>query len=698
MPSANTELQEQAIQHALYRLGYANAVNRDVLVFLNQLEKDVVEKLAARLATANLKGVDKGPKTTQRMEETIEEIRNLTTNVYSKTHDHLKREFTDYASAEAKNEANSINRAVKAKVANKLPSPQLLNTIVTERPIHGELLKPFVKRLGAGTADRVEQQIRLGMAAGEGVDKIVARVTGVEGFDRSKNAARAMVRTSVNSISNQARLETWRANSELIKGWQFTATLDSRTTPICASLDGKVFDLDDTAALPPRHPQCRSTTVAVTRSHEELGLKGKKYSAETRASMDGQVAAPTTFERFMKSKGEEFQDKILGATRADLWRRGKLNLNDFVRNYSEVIPLDELRRLHPEAFGAETVAEVVTPAAPARFSPINPAITSDSIPMLPLKEIKKRLSADVAEAARDSRYINRVVVRGLKDTDLGKATVPTGLTDEAASLMYGLKGEVDAISEAFNIPKLRGIRSIPTTTNHVMNMGDGTLGINAVYVNGYTGKVESKASVELAKLTARIEELADILKKGREKYADTDGIDFFNEFAAEYREYRDLAQKQFKLKQKVRKTERVATKATTTWKVGDDPEKRPFTADAYFDDPVDRMRSLLYHETAHHVHDYYKASGYIEKGSDGKLYRTIPRIVLELQERFNKFSGPLRKEALATRSAHFPSKYATTQAVEWWAENFSLYMMGRYDLVEPELIDLIEEMLKRARD
>lgn len=367
--SANQHLYDLNVQHALALLGYSNSVQNDMLGFLNDLEKDVVGKLASRLAVTQTKGFDPGPKSTERLNDTIAEIRTLTTNVYDKSHDYLKTEFTKFAQVEAEGANKRVNTAAKADVATKLPAPARLKAIVTERPIHGELLEPFVKRLGTGTADRVEQQIRLGMANGEGIDKIVARVTGTEGFDRSRNAARAMVRTSVNSISNQTQMETWKANSDVITGWQFLATLDSRTTVICGSLDGKTFPLGK-GPMPPRHPNCRSTMTAVTK---DLRLETKKYSATTRASMDGQVAATTDFETFLKGKPEAFQDATLqGKTRGDLWRAGKLDLGDFVRNYSEVIPLDELRALHPEAFGgtaaeeaAETAAETVKEAATA---------------------------------------------------------------------------------------------------------------------------------------------------------------------------------------------------------------------------------------------------------------------------------------------------------------------------------------------
>lgn len=700
--SANEHLNDLAVQHALALLGYSNSVQNDMLGFLNDLEKDVVEKVAARLAVTKAKGFDPGPKTTTRLNDTIAEVRTLTVGVYDKTHDHLKAEFTKFALVEAEGANKAINSAAKANIASKLPSPARLKSIVTERPIHGEMLEPLVKRLGTGTADRVEQQIRLGMANGEGIDKIVARVTGTEGFERSRNAARAMVRTSVNSISNQTQQETWKANSDIIKGWQFLATLDSRTTVICGSLDGQVFPLGE-GPIPPRHIQCRSVTVAVTK---DLKLETKKYSATTRASMDGQVAATTNFDGFLKAKPEAFQDKILlGKTRGDLWRSGKLDLNDFVRNYNEVIPLDQLRALHPEAFGgtvtaeaAETATEAATAAGP--FSPINRATTAQNLTVRPRRAVVKNLTDKLTITAKDARYDPIHEFQGIKETDFGKAVLSSGFTDEAATMIEALVPEIDAISDAFNVPRIRAIRS--TAGKNIGSMGDGTLNLNATYFTGYATEVgggsatsdiagalmakRDELSRELQAMRAAIEAAKDRLKTltGSDKDAAfLDYIDKADAFNAKRKEFLTLDKKVLK----ARSTDRAANKAVSTWKPGDDVKLRPFNAVNYFEAPMDRARNVFFHEMAHHVHQMTNKTV--------RRRTATPPLEIELRRMFQaKFftlgEGHEKKKLVSTT-------YATSNEFEWFAESFGLYMMGRFDLVDTDIAELIERLLKEAK-
>lgn len=697
--SANEHLNDLAVQHALSLLGYTNSVQKEMFVFLNDLEADVVEQIAGRLAVSQTKGFDPGPKTTAKLNDTIAEIRTLTTGVYDKTHTYLKDEFTNFAQVEAEGANKAINSAAKASVSNKLPSPERLKAIVTQRPIHGELLQPLVKRLGNETANRVEQQIRLGMANGEGVDKIVRRVTGTEGFDRSRNAARAMVRTAVNSISNQALQETWKANSHLIAGWQFLATLDSRTTVICGSLDGQVFPLGE-GPVPPRHIQCRSVTVAVTK---DLKLETKKYNATTRASMDGQVSATTTFDQYLKGKDEAFQNKmLLGKTRGDLWRAGKLDLPDFVRNYNEVIPLDQLRALHPEAFGGEVVEEVVSKAStsPGRFKPVNDAIIARSLAVRPRKTVVRALTDKLAINAKDPRYDPLHEFKGIKETDFGKAVLASGFTDEAATMIEALVPELDAVTDAFGVPRIRAIRS--TAGKNIGSMGDGTLNLNPTFFAGYATEVgggsatSDVASALIAKREAIALELTQLraeidaakVKMATLTGADKDAaileyMDKADTFNAKRKDYLAIDKKVLK----ARKTDRAANKDSSTWKPGDDVKLRPFNAVDYFDAPMDRARNVFFHEIAHHVHQY----------TNKTVRRRVatPPLEIELrrmfQAKFYKLGDGFEKKKLVSTT------YATSNEFEWFAESFGLYMMGRYDLVDDDLMELIERLLKEAK-
>ena len=75
--------------------------------------------------------------------------------------------------------------------------------------------------------------------------------------------AKAVAKTMLTTVSNEAELEA--LNNSSVKKYEYVATLDERTCPVCGRMDGKVFPLDKAKAgvnFPPMHPNCRCVHIA----------------------------------------------------------------------------------------------------------------------------------------------------------------------------------------------------------------------------------------------------------------------------------------------------------------------------------------------------------------------------------------------------------------------------------------------------
>jgi SPP1 gp7 family putative phage head morphogenesis protein len=72
-----------------------------------------------------------------------------------------------------------------------------------------------------------------------------------------------IARTEILRSSNQGALATYEQNKDVLTGWEFIATKDERTCPICGALDGQQFKFDDQASAPPQHPRCRCSVLPV---------------------------------------------------------------------------------------------------------------------------------------------------------------------------------------------------------------------------------------------------------------------------------------------------------------------------------------------------------------------------------------------------------------------------------------------------
>ena len=95
---------------------------------------------------------------------------------------------------------------------------------------------------------------------------------------------------------------------------------------------------------------CRSTQAPVTKSWRELGVDMDEVPAGTRASMDGQVPAETTYLEWLGKQPAGVQDEVLGPTRAKLYRDGKLPMDRMYGDKGQWLSIDQLRARDAAAF------------------------------------------------------------------------------------------------------------------------------------------------------------------------------------------------------------------------------------------------------------------------------------------------------------------------------------------------------------
>ena len=81
-------------------------------------------------------------------------------------------------------------------------------------------------------------------------------------FNIDNNVSNRLLRTEIAKVQCETN-EVW-AKEHNIKKQLFCATLDKRTSKICQSLDGKIYDFDDEdKKIPPLHPNCRSCLIEI---------------------------------------------------------------------------------------------------------------------------------------------------------------------------------------------------------------------------------------------------------------------------------------------------------------------------------------------------------------------------------------------------------------------------------------------------
>lgn len=178
-----------------------------------------------------------------------------------------------------KNTLTSIYRDTYTEVTKDLG----INAIVSRDKIKAVLDRPwsganFSERLWSNTdklAQTVKQEIVNGMIQGINLQTMTKRVS--ERFETAKkNDVERLLRTEVNYTLNQATLDGYKEAG--IEKYEFSATLDSRTSQICSELNGEIFEIKKIAVglnYPPMHPRCRSTTIPII-DYESLIKQGRE--------------------------------------------------------------------------------------------------------------------------------------------------------------------------------------------------------------------------------------------------------------------------------------------------------------------------------------------------------------------------------------------------------------------------------------
>ena len=159
----------------------------------------------------------------------------------------------------AKNALTSVYKDTFIEVTKDLG----INAIVSRDKIKAVLDRPwsganFSQRIWSNAdklAQTVKQEIVNGMIQGINLQTMTKRVS--ERFETAKkNDVERLLRTEVNYTLNQATLDGYKEAG--IEKYEFSATLDSRTSQICSELHGEVFSIKSVAVglnYPPMHPR-----------------------------------------------------------------------------------------------------------------------------------------------------------------------------------------------------------------------------------------------------------------------------------------------------------------------------------------------------------------------------------------------------------------------------------------------------------
>lgn len=347
MATRDEKLFDEVLSQALNVLRLSASKRAATLRRLDRMAADLVKKLQEEeLSKANQR----------RIKRVLSESKRIIYEAYTGIQGEL--DFGPIAQVVGSRMATVLQVVLGVDV-NPLPAPYL-RSVASRVLIEGGPLDEYWNGQSEATTRRFAAAVRTGLTNSETNQQIISRIVGKSGqpgiMEVTKRNAATLVQTSVQAVANDARRNVFENNSDVIKGIKQVSTLDSHTSQVCIAYSGASWTLDKKPidkSPPwnggcPRHFNCRSLEVPITKTFKEMGLNIPEFEPTTRASSSGQIDAKTTFDDYLKRMGKGFQDEVLGVGKADMWRSGKITLRDLVDGSGAPMTLEELRRKFDE--------------------------------------------------------------------------------------------------------------------------------------------------------------------------------------------------------------------------------------------------------------------------------------------------------------------------------------------------------------
>ena len=276
---------DEAILSAILSIQLGNAAARRAsLTFSRSLQREVSDAI-----------VEMGVRPTKRA------IRSAATRI--------DRAFKAAGLATALSVKSSIRSLVRVELEalpelEKSPSMSEMMALVSSSEILGRTLDDHVKHwLVMSAGSKVKARVRHLAATGADPKDIQRAVK--DDIVSAAVGAGSVARTAMTDAASMVKRTAAKINSRKLV---WISVLDSRTTVQCASLDGETWLEGDDHVYPPLHINCRSS----------VGIH-----------MGGSIGI-VTYEDWLKRQGRDMQDQVLGKTKAEAWRSGRLGMDDMV--------------------------------------------------------------------------------------------------------------------------------------------------------------------------------------------------------------------------------------------------------------------------------------------------------------------------------------------------------------------------------
>lgn len=316
-------LNDELLAHHISTIKHGAELGASVKPYLKEMKAIIRKEVAA---------FDSEARTKARLEKLLKDLVNVLSKHATGWEKQLIEDLKAFAEYEVNYQADTISDWVNVDLVN--PSLAQVWAAAEFEPLDlgtGPIdFNKMIDDWGEDEVSRLVMGVKTGFVQGHSVRRIIKDVTGAGGLaDISQRNAEAVAHTAVAHVSSEARMETYKENADIIIGFEWVSTLDSRTSDICRSRDGQKFLWDDKVKpKPPAHYRCRSTTVPLL--DDEFAFLDEGAQRASKGAEGGKpVSADLTYYSWLKQQPAAFQDEVLGKTKGLIFRNSGLTPEEF---------------------------------------------------------------------------------------------------------------------------------------------------------------------------------------------------------------------------------------------------------------------------------------------------------------------------------------------------------------------------------
>lgn len=200
--------------------------------------------------------------------------------------DNFKAEFRDFLASEYKDGLSIMQSYLSERTGQEfggLPVSQAIKSeIIDSATIEGFTINEWIDKSFADISMTMRREVAKGIAQGINPNNLAMNLEG-KGYKAAGGRIDLTVRSHYNNVLNIADEHAF--NQAGVNKVRYSSVLDNRTSAICMSRSGNIYNIENKPNLP-AHVACRSFYVPIITKEDEEGLEYSQYILDGRRSVE----------------------------------------------------------------------------------------------------------------------------------------------------------------------------------------------------------------------------------------------------------------------------------------------------------------------------------------------------------------------------------------------------------------------------